>query len=89
MSKISSQDFQHASLAKLSRWTVTRAEVFAAGSLLAAHRSRMQDDAPDLSHLTTARALGTKFVIDWSGGSDVISKVSFDDVSSLKFTCVT
>jgi hypothetical protein len=88
MSNISTQDFQHAALRKVSRWTVARAETLAAAALHAAHRDRMlaAGDTPDA--LAEAVAVDSRLVIGWTG-AEVIASVQLDDISTFTFTCTT
>ena len=88
MSNISTQDFQHAALSKVSRWTVVRAETIAAAALHAAHRGRMCATGDATDALDDARALADKSVIAWARAS-VIASAQLDDVAGFALTCTT
>ncbi len=88
MSNISTQEFQHVVLAKVSRWTVARAEVIAAAALHGAHRARMLSAGDGPNALAQAVAEDERRIVNWSG-CEVIARVQLDDVWNFRFTCTT
>ena len=88
MSNVSAQEFQHIALAKVSRWTVARAEVFAAAALQALQACSMRSAGAAPSSLDAARVVDSRTLVDWTGGS-VIASVPLDSVEGFRFTCVT
>ena len=90
LSNVSSHDFQHVAVQRVSRWTVNRAETVAAAALVASHRLRMQEvgNARALSAMDIARAEDSSWIISMSG-DDLLRRPTYDSLANLKFSCVS